>query len=89
MCYKINKTNASGQYVIVMDYDPRKVVTLCDALDADENLDCYQFTGFRKLNMHQVFLRILDKKLRNVSDEAKTEYIDKICKPILEESHES
>lgn len=85
MTYKITERTISGYYLIFMDYDCKKAVAVADALDADPKLDCYQYSGDKRANMHTVYLRIVDNDLRRATSFEQKVYIDAICKPILSE----
>ena len=74
-----------GQFAVFMDYNPQKVVALADALDADPKLDCYEYTGNRKLNINTCRVRISDTQLRKEKREKQIEYINAICKRVLED----
>ena len=74
-----------GRFVVFMDYNPQKVVVLADALDADPKLDCYEYTGNRNLNLNTCRVRVSDIQLRNEKRENQIEYINAICKRVLED----
>lgn len=78
-----------GHFAVFMDYNPQKVITLADALDADPKLDCYEYTGNKNLNINTCRVRVTDLQLRKEKREKQIEYISTICKRVLEDGTEN
>lgn len=82
MKYKLNHV-AGSHFCVLLDadvFDHKKMVELADALDTDANLDCFEYTTSRNLQIHRVHVRVINTQIERDSQPG---YIIAICNRVL------